>query len=282
MKIVESVQNKIFETGFSREYALTLVFYLLALISAELLTTYVNKTWGLALHTIILFILLVNAAMVESEDFSNLLRSMMPIPIIRIVGLSIPMMQIKPLYWFPIVAIPLFAASIVIMRRQNLSLKDVGMYMGNYRDNYRVQSFIALTGFFTGIIEFFILRPDPLIAQFTPVLLIGAFIVLLLSTGLAEELLFRGILQNNTMKLIGPAWGLLYTSLIFSTMHIGWIYFADLVFVFSVAMFYGFCLIKTKSIVGITMAHGISNSMLFLVMPFVNLAYFSALTGIHF
>ena len=282
MKIVESVQNKMFETGFPREYAVTLVFYLLALITAELLTTYVNKIWGLSAHTIILFILLVNAAMVESEDFSNLLRSMMPIPIIRIVGLSIPMMQIKPLYWFPIVAIPLFAASIVIMRRQNLSLKDVGVFMGDYRDNYRVQFFIAITGFFTGIIEFFILRPDPLIAQFTPVLLIGGFIVLLLSTGLAEELLFRGILQNNTMKLIGPAWGLLYTSLIFTTMHIGWIYFADLVFVFSVAMFYGFCLIKTKSIVGITMAHGISNSMLFLVMPFVNLAYFSALIGIHF
>lgn len=282
MKIVESVQNKMFETGFPREYAVTLVFYLLALITAELLTTYVNKIWGLSAHTIILFILLVNAAMVESEDFSNLLRSMMPIPIIRIVGLSIPMMQIKPLYWFPIVAIPLFAASIVIMRRQNLSLKDVGVFMGDYRDNYRVQFFIAITGFFTGIIEFFILRPDPLIAQFTPVLLIGGFIVLLLSTGLAEELLFRGILQKNTMKLIGPAWGLLYTSLIFTTMHIGWIYFADLVFVFSVAMFYGFCLIKTKSIVGITMAHGISNSMLFLVMPFVNLAYFSALTGIHF
>ena len=282
MKIVESVQNKMFETGFPREYAVTLVFYLLALITAELLTTYVNKMWGLSAHTIILFILLVNAAMVESEDFSNLLRSMMPIPIIRIVGLSIPMMQIKPLYWFPIVAIPLFAASIVIMRRQNLTLRDVGMFMGDYRDNYRVQFLIAITGFFTGIIEFFILRPDPLIAQFTPALLIGGFIVLLLSTGLAEELLFRGILQKNTMKLIGPAWGLLYTSLIFTTMHIGWIYFADLVFVFSVAMFYGFCLIKTKSIVGITMAHGISNSMLFLVMPFVNLAYFSALTGIHF
>ena len=277
MKSVEGLQDQQFSRRFAWEYKLTLVLYLLGLIVAEILTTYVNKIWGLSIHTIILFILLVNAAMVESTDFSNLLRSMMPIPIIRIVGLSIPMMQIKPLYWFPIVAIPLFAASIVIMRRQNLTMKDVGMFMGDYRDNYRVQFFIALTGFITGIMEFFILRPDPLIPQFTPVLLLGGFIVLLLSTGLAEELLFRGILQNNAMKLIGAGWGLLYTSLVFCTMHIGWIYFADLVFVFSVALFYGFCLIKTKSIIGITMAQGISNSMLFLVMPFVNLAYF----GLH-
>ncbi len=277
MKFVEKVQKKLFESELSWEYMATLIFYLLVLIAAELLTTYVNKIWGLSLHTIILFILLVNAAMVESQDFSNLLRSMMPVPIIRIVGLSIPMMQIKPLYWFPIVAIPLFAASIVIMRRQNLTMKDVGMFMGEYRDKYRVQILIALTGFVSGIIEFFILRPDPLIAQFTPYFLIGGFSILLISTGLAEELLFRGILQKNTMKLIGPIWGLIYTSLIFSTMHIGWIYFTDIVFVFCIAMFYGFCLIKTKSIIGVTLAHGISNSMLFLVMPFVNLAYF----GLH-
>ncbi len=89
--------------------------------------------------------------------------------------------------------------------------------MGDYRDNYRYNFFIALTGF-SPILEFFILRPDPLIPQFTPVLLLlGGFIVLLLSTGLAEELLFLVILQNNAMKFIGTGWGLLYTP--FSILH---------------------------------------------------------------
>jgi len=273
VKITEMVNEKRFQMGFPTGYVITLIAYLLALIAAELLTTYVNKTWGLATHTIILFALLVNAAMVESTDFSNLLRSLMPIPIIRIVGLSVPMMQIKPLYWFPIVAIPLFAASVVIMRSQKLSLHDVGFFVGNFK----IQTLIAITGFVTGIIEFFILRPAPLIAEFTPILLIGAFFILLISTGLAEELLFRGILQNNVMNMFGTTFGLIYTSFIFATMHIGWIYLTDLIFVFSVAIFYGYCLIKTKSLIGITVAHGISNTMLFLVMPFVNLAMF----GIH-
>jgi membrane protease YdiL (CAAX protease family) len=268
----EKISDKRLNVGGSISYIITLVLYLLALIAAELLTTYVNKIWGLSLHTIILFALLVNASLVESTDFANLLRSLMPIPIIRVVGLSIPMMQIQPLYWFPIVAIPLFAASIVLMRNQGLSLKDVGLTL---KGSAKLQVLIAATGFLSGIIEFFILKPAPLIEQFTPALLIGAFFILLISTGLAEELLFRGILQNNVTKTFGAAFGLIYTSLVFTTMHIGWIYFADLVFVFSVAMFYGYCLIKTKSIVGITVAHGISNSMLFLVMPFVNLAAFS-------
>ncbi len=273
MKFTQIIKNKRLELGLPVNYILTLILYLLALIAAEFITTYVNKTWGLTVHTIILFALLVNAALVESTDFSNLLRSMMILPIIRIIGLSIPMMQIKSLYWFPIVAIPLFASSIVIMRSQNLSIKDVGLILGNIP----VQLLIALTGIFTGIIEFFILRPAPLIPEFTPVLILGSFIILLISTGLAEELVFRGILQNNAMKVIGTGFGLLYTSLVFTTMHIGWIYFADLVFVFSVSMFYGYVFIKTRSIFGITLAHGVSNSMLFLVMPFVNLAAF----GIH-
>lgn len=272
MKFYDIVENKL-NMGFPVNYVITLIIYLLALIAAELTTTYINKLWGLSIHTIILFALLINAAMVESTDFSNLLRSMMVLPIIRIIGLSIPMMQIKPLYWFPIVAIPLFASSIVIMRSQKLSMKDVGLILGNIP----VQLLIALTGLLTGIIEFLILRPDPMIPQFTPLLILGAFIILLISTGLAEELVFRGIMQNNTIKVIGTGFGLLYTSLVFTTMHIGWIYFTDLIFVFSVSMFYGYIFIKTRSIFGITLAHGLSNSMLFLVMPFVNLAAF----GIH-
>ncbi len=79
---------------------------------------------------------------------------------------------------------------------------------------------------------------------------------------------FVGYFKNNAMKFIGTGWGLLYTSLVFCTMHIGWIYLPDLVFVFGVALFYGFCLIKTKSIVGVTMAQDIKQHVI-LVMPFV-------------
>lgn len=269
-KISTMVHDKRVELEVSSKYIITLIIYLLALITAELMTTYVNKEWGLIIHTIILFALLVNAAMVESKNFTNLLISLMPVPIIRIVGLTIPMLQIKPLYWFPIVAIPLFAASLYSMRVQKLTLRDVGMIIGNIP----IQLLIAATGFITGIIEFMILKPAPLIPEFTITYLIGAGLILLMATGLAEELLFRGILQTNTMKAFGTAFGLIYTSLVFSTMHIGWIYFSDLLFVFCVAMFYGYCFIKTKSITGITLAHGISNSLLFLVMPFVNLAAF--------
>jgi len=64
------------------------------------------------------------------------------------------------------------------------------------------------------------------------------------------------------------AMGLLYTSLLFTALHIGWNSFYDLIFVFSVALFYGYTFQKTRSIVGVTLSHGISNTFLFLIIPF--------------
>ena len=267
-KVTTMVEHKRTELSSTGKYALNLIIYLLALILAELLVTYISKTWGLTLDIIILFALLVNSAIVSSESFTNLLRSMMAVPIIRVVGLSIPILQIQPLYWFPIIAIPLFIASIAIMRSQRLSTVRVGLVWGNIP----IQLLIGVTGLFTGFVEYFILKPDPLIVQFTPILVIGAGFILLISTGLAEELLFRGIIQTNASAVFGPGFALIYTSLVFATMHIGWLSAVDWVFVFTVGLFYGYCFMKTKSIFGVTVAHGVSNTMLFLVMPFVNLA----------
>ena len=241
-----------------------IIVYLLALVTAEVLVAYVNIPAGLTLEGIILFGLLVNSSLDVSYNYAVMLRSMMILPMIRIIGLSIPLMQIQPLYWFPIIAVPLFAASYTIMKNQGLSRKHVGLIVGNLK----VQVLVAMTGIFLGTIEYTILQPKPLIATLDPFTLITAAIILIVSTGFAEELLFRGILQKNAENFLGPGLGLLYTALLFTALHIGWHSFHDLIFVFCVALFYGITFQKTRSIVGVTFSHGISNSFLFLIIPF--------------
>ena len=189
---------------------------------------------------------------------------MMALPIIRIIGLSIPLLQIPPLYWFPIIAVPLFATSYTIIRAQGLSRRDVGLILGNIP----VQFLIAITGIFLGTFEYLILQPKPLIPTQNLETLLFASIILIISTGLAEELLFRGILQKNAQNVLGPLYGLLYTALLFTALHIGWNSIYDLIFVFSVGLFYGYAFYKTKSIIGVTFSHGISNTFLFLIVPF--------------
>jgi len=252
------------KTKTTRNEKIVAVLYLLSLIVAELSVTYFNKEVGLVLETLILFALLLNSSLNVSYNFSVLLRSMMILPMIRIIGLTLPLMQVPTLYWFPIVAIPLFAAVYTIMKIQGLTRKHVGLVWGNKK----VQLLVGLTGIFLGTIEYTILQPKPLISVLNPVTLISASIILIISTGFAEELLFRGIIQKNAENVFGTIAGLLYTALLFTALHIGWNSFNDLIFVFSVALFYGYSFMKTRSIVGITFSHGISNVLLFLIIPF--------------
>jgi membrane protease YdiL (CAAX protease family) len=210
--------------------------------------------------------LLVHSSIIsENNDFSNLLRSMMILPMIRIIGLSVPLMQVPALYWFPIIAIPLFAASFTLIRVQKINRKDLGLTFGNIP----VQLAIASTGILLGFVEYEVLGVKPLISTFDPIMILFASIILLISTGFAEELLFRGILQRNAEKIAGKVFGLLYTSLLFTSLHIGWHSFIDLAFVFGVAMFYGYMFQKTRSLFGITLSPGLSNTVLFLIMPFI-------------
>lgn len=265
--INEKIENLSIERGkqkTSRNEKILAVGYVLALIIAEVTVTYINKETGLVIEALILMALLVNSSLKVSYNYSVLLRSMMALPMIRIIGLSIPLLQIQSLYWFPIIAVPLFAAAYTIMKNQGLTRQHIGLIWGNKK----VQFLIALTGIFLGTIEYIILQPKPLIAVLNPVNLITASIILIISTGLAEELLFRGIIQKNAENSFGIFLGLLYTSVLFTALHIGWNNIYDLAFVFGVALFYGYAFQKTRSIVGVTLSHGISNSFLFLIVPF--------------
>lgn len=263
-QIKQMVQEKRSQIKVSRKEIITALIYLVGLVVAEVTVAYYNLQLGLALDSILLFALLINSSLNTSYNFSILLRSMMALPIIRIIGLSIPLMQIQPLYWFPIISIPLFAASYTIMRSQGLSLKNVGFRWGNIP----IQLLIASTGIILGTVEYFILQPKPLISTFNLQNLLFASVILTISTGLAEEVLFRGILQKNAENVFGVFYGLIYTAFLFTALHIGWNSLVDLIFVLGVALFYGYVFLKTKSIFGITLSHGLSNTFLFLIIPF--------------
>jgi membrane protease YdiL (CAAX protease family) len=262
--LIKNISTERAETKTTRNEKLLAIGYVLALILAEITVTYVNKETGLIIEALILVALLFNSSMKVSYNYAVMLRSMMALPMIRIIGLSIPLMQIQPLYWFPIIAVPLFAASYTIMKNQGLTREHIGLIWGNKK----VQFLIALTGIFLGITEYIILQPKPLIATLDPINLLIAAIILIVSTGLAEELIFRGIIQKNSENVFGAFIGLVYTAVLFTALHIGWNNFYDLIFVFGVALFYGYTFQKTRSIVGITLSHGISNSFLFLIVPF--------------
>jgi len=85
---INEIEKRISGCRSSKKDLIILIGYLAALTVAELTVTFFNMGLGLVAETAILFALLFHPSLIESYNFSNLLRSMMVIPMIRIVGLS--------------------------------------------------------------------------------------------------------------------------------------------------------------------------------------------------
>jgi membrane protease YdiL (CAAX protease family) len=220
---------------------------------------------GILLHTATLLLLLLHTLRRLHSSDHRLWASLTLVPLIRIISLSLPLANFSLAYWFFFTSVPLFAASIVVMRLLELRRQDVGLTLRGLP----IQLLIAPIGLVLGYIEYLILQPEALIGELTVQQFWWPALIITISTGLLEELIFRGILQTTAIEQMGRAIGVLYIALYFAVLHVGYRSLIDVIFVLAVGLLFGWLVLKTKSIVGVTLAHGLTNIVLFLVMPFI-------------
>jgi membrane protease YdiL (CAAX protease family) len=243
--------------------------YLAALAIAEIVTVFLSPRAGVGLHLAVLLLLLAHAARNldagDADKGHRLWASLALIPLIRIVSLILPLSGFSPVYRFLFASIPLFAAAYLVMRLLALSWDEVGVH----RRGLPRQLAIAPMGLVFGAVEYLILGPEPPIAELTLRQFWWPALILLISTGFLEEWLFRGVLQTAAVAVLGPARGVVYVALLFAALHLGYRSPADFLFVLGVGLLFGYIAWRTRSIVGVTLAHGLTNVTLFLIMPFV-------------
>ena len=146
-----------------------------------------------------------------------------------------------------------------------LGARDVGL---TFR-GWPMQLAIGLVaGIAFGVLEYVILRPKPLIDELSFALFWSPALILGLSTGLTEELMFRGVIQRTSEAAMGLM-GLFYTSAIFAVLHVGHLSVIDVVFVFLIAIFFTAMVKRTGSLLGVTLCHAVTNVILYLVAPFI-------------
>jgi len=243
------------------------ILYLLAIAIAELVTVYVQPVWGIGCHGAILLVVIVHSTVIGRHFHRRLILSLALVPLIRIISLTMPLANIPQIWWYTIIYLPLLAASIVMMRLLNYRSDQVGLTF----KLFPVQLVVALTGVVFGVAEYFILRPEAVVPELTWQVAWLPALMFLLCTGFVEEFIFRGVLQRSAMEVFG-GWGIIYISLLFTTLHMGFLSWIDVAFVFIVALFFGWVVKKTGSLLGVTLSHGITNIVLYLVAPFfVNL-----------
>ena len=92
---------------------------------------------------------------------------------------------------------------------------------------------------------------------------------MLLFVGLGEELLFRGLIQLDLERIFGWKWGLVGASILFAVMHLTWRSLPELGFVFLASLVLGYIYWKTKSLLAPIVLHGVNNTMLVAIMPYL-------------
>jgi membrane protease YdiL (CAAX protease family) len=251
---------------------LVLLGYLALLAVGELAVTFVNPLFVFPFHGGLILLAGTHLAILErrpaderpSPALVGLLLAFIVAPLIRIISLTLPLAQIEAPYRYLFAGVPMTIGALLVARATGLRWRDVGIV-------WRAtgwQIAVVVASLALGFVEYAILRPEPLgplpwtAAGFLPALSVGLF------TGFPEELIFRGIMQTAARPVLGR-WNWVYVSAIFAVLHIGYKSFIDFVFVFAVGLFYGWVFERTRSIIGVSVGHGLANVVLFFVAPSV-------------
>lgn len=240
------------------------ILYLVAITLAEVVTSSLDLVLaGIICHIVILASLITHSSLLAESPSRKLLLALCLAPLTRIMSLSMPLAQFPPIYWYLIIYPPLFVAALVVIRYLNFTARETGL---NAR-RLRLQILVALSGLIFGVLEYYILKPEPLISELElGEMLLPAFI-LLVCTGLTEEFIFRGVIQRASIEVLGR-WGIPYVALLFAVFHLIHLSAIDVVFVFVVGLFFGWVVYKTGSLLGVTLSHGITNIILYLIAGF--------------
>jgi membrane protease YdiL (CAAX protease family) len=245
--------------------ASSLVAYLVLLTLAELAITYVNALLVFPLDGGLIAVIAIHLAVtqgwtapgMESKRLSGMLIAFLTAPLIRIISLTLPMGAIDPPLRYVLTGIPMLVGGALAARAAGLDRHDLGL---SWRGT-RLQLAVIGISMAIGLIEFVILRPNPLgplpwlAGGLLPALAVGVF------TGFPEELIFRGVMQSAARPLLGR-WNWIYVSAVFAVLHIGYGSIADVLFVFAVGLLYGWVVERTRCIIGVSISHGLANVVL--------------------
>lgn len=242
------------------------IIYLLAIVIAQVVAALYTSLWGILSHTVILTVIIVRSALTYNTVYQHLLLSLALVPLLRIIsllGLIPPLGGISPMLLYFLSYGPIFVAAVAIVCIFGYTPTQVGISLGQPR----TQLLVGLTGIVIGLIAYFILIPEPMILALTWKEALPPALILLVTAGFMQESVFRGLLQSSSTRTFG-GWGIVYVSLLFAITHIGFLPLIGLAFVFVVALFYGWVVRKTGSILGVALSYGICNILLYLIIPF--------------
>lgn len=219
---------------------------------------------GLGLHLLLIFALTLHAGLGQDVKARGLAITLLLAPLARTLSLALPLARLPQLLWLPAILAPLLAAAWLVGRE--LEFARTARVMS--RPGVFAQGLLMCGGLGIGALQYLLLPPEalPQVLAWNTAALGGLMALVVL--GIAEELIFRGLLQSAALLALGR-WALVYVSLLFAAMHIGYRSSPALIFAFSVGLVLAVTVQLSGTVGGVALAHALANLTAAVFMPFL-------------
>lgn len=220
---------------------------------------------GVIIYLTILISFLIAVLMKNREPYHPLYSALTLIPLIRIISVSLPLTGMPEFFGIVAISAPLFITGVMVAKIVGITPTVMGFRICTLPK----QLLIALLGLPLGFIEFYIVQPDIKNVSAAPVEILMQVFALVICVGLLEEFLFRGIIFNVACKLLSNNKAMFFTSLLYAVLTISSKSLSSVIYAFLISILFCRIFIWKKSIVGISLAHGIINIIFYLICPLI-------------
>lgn len=240
-----------------------------AIIGAELIIAFVDPVIGVALDAVIIaglaghgYVFARGGTRAPSSPVTLACLSLSLLPILRLLSLTLPANRLAEITWYEMVGAPILVVLVLLCRMDG----DLGRLARN-PGRIGVQATIALSGVPLGLLGYLIARPAPLATgSDTMNFLLGPPILIVFS-GLTEELLFRGAIAVSLARIGGRFMAITCPALLFTAFNLDIGHTAYVPFVAAYGLAFGLAVRRTGSLWGVAAAHGILNVGLIIIWP---------------
>lgn len=236
---------------------------------SEALSAWVDYRLGMILYGLLLVALFWSAAFTGQERVRRLCLAMALVPLMRVLGMAIPLHKLQPADEYAAVAIPLYLGAVLVMVRSRLPLSTAGLSLGRGGEAFRWFPIAALSGVLFGLAESSILQHVP-VAFPAPSAGHGILlttVMLVLGVGLLEELLYRGIILGTSRDLFGDRRSILYVAVLAAVLQIGYRSLPQVALVFLMSLWFGLATVRTRSIYPAVLGHSVAALLVYLIIP---------------
>jgi membrane protease YdiL (CAAX protease family) len=236
------------------------LMYLLAIIGVEIsLLLGIKPGWGVLVYGLMLISLLVFAAL--DPEGSPMLIGLSGIPIIRIVGYSIPFSSATLTAYFGVTGLVLLFYIVPTLRIPGLAAFQIL----KFPRTWLVQISIIISGVAVGFGQFLVYPQKTL--YFNGSLEFITFIAALALSAFVEEVIFRGIALTGLTKRFSPGIGIVFAALIYTSLFIPFGSIELGLVMFLTSLFYGFAVVRSAGLYGVMGAHFVSSLLYYLILP---------------